>query len=117
MARPGIVEILLADGSTRVTFNLYQAAEKLFGEIGIGLSGSNLSPGLCYFLGAGAILKPQQGLLLGGDLGFESVPHEGSTFWFVLPVEVLDEPTAVGGDVALAGDAERPGVVRVMVVE
>jgi PAS domain S-box-containing protein len=54
--------------------------------------------------------------LMGGELGFESVPLQGSTFWFVLPIEILDRPDGADRD----APSDRPPskeVTRVMVVE
>lgn len=54
--------------------------------------------------------------LMGGELGFASVPRKGSTFWFVLPVEELEE-RSVAAPEPVADHDERPAVKPVMVVE
>ena len=54
--------------------------------------------------------------LMGGELGFESVPTQGSTFWFVLPVEELDLRPPVA-PFARDTNAEAVTASPVMVVE
>ena len=71
----------MADCLIRSLFNVLQTLELLCGKIRIGLSGSNLRLGLRHLFGPGAVLQPQQGLLLYANLRFGlcDLQHQGAS--------------------------------------
>lgn len=55
---------------------------------------------------------------MGGDIGLESEPGEGTLFWVRLPLPPMPAPSAVGGDPGMVPDAMAPDrPLDVLVVE
>ncbi len=60
--------------------------------------------------GLGLSICSQLVSLMGGDIGFESTPNEGSRFWFEIPLETLsrDEVEGLGSDETTVSAIDSP---------
>jgi CheY-like chemotaxis protein len=68
--------------------------------------------------GIGLVITKRLAELMGGTVGFRSVPGEGSEFWVDMPVHIasaLQQPTAIGIDAART--IRDSGVRRILYVE